>query len=69
MHDSNPDHTESPWWLHPGSAQCAFCAVAYHEESEVYCVLCDRAICPACALQMAGTLEVICPDCHRTHET
>ena len=54
------------WWLDPGTEQCVFCEAALHDQALVYCVVCDRPVCPLCRMGDDDLEEALCPECSET---
>ena len=51
-----------PWWLEAGAESCSFCESPLHYEAMVFCVDCDRPVCPACLVERDRS--ALCPECH-----
>jgi hypothetical protein len=45
-----------------GDGQCGFCLQTYLLQLEVYCVECDRPLCPLCAMHRSPG-GGLCPEC------
>ena len=46
-----------------GQEHCAFCLQRYAESLEVYCVHCDRPVCPLCVVRHRVQTALVCPEC------
>ena len=42
---------------------CGSCLQTYDLALEVWCVACDRPVCPVCIVVVHGTGERFCPEC------
>jgi hypothetical protein len=58
-----PEEQKQPWWMESGDDQCEFCAEWYHYDSMYFCSVCDRPVCPVCAI-LANRERIICPECY-----
>lgn len=46
-----------------GDAHCGFCLQSYAYELEVFCLHCDRPMCPICVVKRTFRGQRICPEC------
>jgi hypothetical protein len=46
-----------------GDEHCGFCLQSYAYELEVFCIHCDRPMCPVCVVTRTFQGERICPEC------
>lgn len=58
-----------PWWLEDQTEVCVFCRQLYACGLECWCVVCQCAVCPLCAMATTGRdpdggVAWNCPECH-----
>jgi hypothetical protein len=50
-----------PYWIAAEEATCTACEHRHARAVTIFCVTCDRGVCPLCAVFISS--EVFCPDC------
>lgn len=61
-HDES-NRREDPWWVQPGSEECAVCLRSVQYEAVYHCRHCDHPLCPTCSVSIVERRIVLCASC------